>query len=205
MIGAIIMTSSQNITQLIAGRLVAGIGLGCNTSAIPAWQSECCSKYKRGALLAIDIVCVAAGLTFSFWLEYGVNEHQSGQFKFRFPIGFQLIFEVAILVAMFFLPESPRWLAVHGKKESSLSVLARLRGKGTTPTDHIINAQYDAIMVTAELEGALDSNNFAALFTMGKTKNFKRLVLGAGVQFLSPWFLYHSPQLILGLGILFSC
>jgi MFS family permease len=187
MLGTILMASSFSVNQLIAGRLVAGLGLGVNTSAIPAWHSECSPKRKRGALITVDFVLVNFGLFFAYWFEYGLNLHTTGAFKFRFPMAFQIIFELFIFIACFFLPESPRWLAVHGKRTKSLEVLARLHGKGATIDDHVILSQYESIMQSAELEGAMDSNNFAALFTMGQTQNFKRLVMGAAVQFMNPW------------------
>jgi MFS family permease len=187
MLGAILMASSYSVGQLIAGRLVCGLGLGVNTSAIPAWHSECSPKRKRGALITIDFVLVNLGLFFAYWFDYGLNLHTNGAFKYRFPMAFQLIFEVFILISLFFLPESPRWLAVHGHKTKALEVLAQLHGKGSTVDDHIIITQYESIMQSAELEGAMDSNNFAALFTMGQTQNFKRLVMGAAVQFMNPW------------------
>jgi len=187
MLGAILMSSSFSTGQLIAGRFVCGLGLGVNTSAIPAWHSECSPKRKRGALITIDFVLVNLGLFFAYWFDYGLSLHTSGSFTYRFPMAFQIIFELTIFVSMFFLPESPRWLAVHGRKETALKVLAQLHGQGVTPDSHVILSQYESIMQSAELEGAMDSNNFADLFTMGPTKNFKRLIMGAGVQFMNPW------------------
>ena len=40
-VGAVIQCSSFSVGQLIAGRIITGIGNGMNTSTVPIWQSEC--------------------------------------------------------------------------------------------------------------------------------------------------------------------
>ena len=115
-IGAVIQASSFSSGQLLAGRIICGLGLGMNTSAVPAWHSECVPKQNRGSLMTTDLLWVTGGALFAYWFDYGVTQNLSGPVVFRLPLAFQLVFECAILLLMPFLPESPRWLALHGKK-----------------------------------------------------------------------------------------
>lgn len=53
-VGAAIQTSSFSLGQLIAGRVITGIGNGMNTSTVPTWQSETTKSHKRGQMVMIE-------------------------------------------------------------------------------------------------------------------------------------------------------
>ena len=55
-IGAILQISAFSVAQMIAGRIIAGIGNGINTSTAPVWQSETSSIKWRGKLVIIGRV-----------------------------------------------------------------------------------------------------------------------------------------------------
>lgn len=48
-------------------------------------------------------------------------------FAYRFPIGFQLLFPAIILLGLYWVPESPRWLLRKGKSEKTDKALRLLR------------------------------------------------------------------------------
>lgn len=54
-IGAALQASASTIPQLIVGRIIAGLGNGCNTSTIPVWHSELMKANKRGKGLAVEL------------------------------------------------------------------------------------------------------------------------------------------------------
>lgn len=49
-VGAVLQTASYSLAQMIVGRVVAGVGNGMNTVAIPVWQSETLRDMISGAL-----------------------------------------------------------------------------------------------------------------------------------------------------------
>ena len=53
--GAAIQTTSYGIPQLIAGRIVTGLGNGINTSTVPVWHSETTKAHNRGKALGIEL------------------------------------------------------------------------------------------------------------------------------------------------------
>ena len=53
-LGSILQASSFERIQLIVGRVVAGVGNGLNTCAIPTWQAEMLPPRNRGAVLNIQ-------------------------------------------------------------------------------------------------------------------------------------------------------
>lgn len=79
-----------------------------NTSSIPTYQAECAKTKNRGLLICIEGGSIAFGTLISYWLNYGVSFTNS-DVVWRFPIAFQILFAIIMIVGMLFLPESPRW------------------------------------------------------------------------------------------------
>lgn len=61
-IGAILQTASYSLAQMITGRVVAGIGNGMNTIAIPIWQAETARPKDRGKLIVFQLVTNIFGI-----------------------------------------------------------------------------------------------------------------------------------------------
>ncbi|KAF9892069.1 hypothetical protein FE257_002475 [Aspergillus nanangensis] len=66
-IGAIILASSFTVAQLIAGRIITGIGNGMNSSTAPVYQSECSPAAYRGALLTLQGTVTILGVVIAYW------------------------------------------------------------------------------------------------------------------------------------------
>lgn len=47
-VGAVLQTSTTGLAQFLVGRLIAGFGLGCMTTVIPIWLTECAAWTSRG-------------------------------------------------------------------------------------------------------------------------------------------------------------
>ncbi|KAL2007464.1 hypothetical protein VTN00DRAFT_8902 [Thermoascus crustaceus] len=105
LIGAILQTASVNRPMMYAARVITGIGNGANTSTIPVWQAEISTAKERGKLVAIDSSLIIFGVFVAYWMDYGFAL-VSGSVQWRFPIAFQMVFIVVILVVITVLPES---------------------------------------------------------------------------------------------------
>ena len=66
-IGAVILGSSYNIAQLIAGRIITGIGNGMNSSTAPVYLTECAPASYRGALLTLQGTVTILGVVIAYW------------------------------------------------------------------------------------------------------------------------------------------
>lgn len=66
-IGTAILASSYTIAQLIAGRIITGVGNGMNSSTAPVYQSECSPAANRGALLTLQGTVTILGVVIAYW------------------------------------------------------------------------------------------------------------------------------------------
>lgn len=65
-VGASIQTSSFSLGQLIAGRVITGVGNGLNTSTVPTWQSETTKSHNRGKMVMIEGALITGGVMLRF-------------------------------------------------------------------------------------------------------------------------------------------
>lgn len=130
-IGVVIQVTSFTghvpLAQFIVGRVVTGVGNGMNTSTIPTYQAECSRTSNRGLLICIEGGIIAIGTAIAYWIDFGAS-YGPDDLVWRFPIAFQIVFGLMMIVGMWFLPDSPRYLISKGKVHEGEYVLAALAG-----------------------------------------------------------------------------
>ncbi|KAI1646896.1 general substrate transporter [Daldinia loculata] len=168
--------------QFIIGRCITGIGNGINTSTVPTYQAECSHSHNRGKLICIEGGNVAIGTLIAYWIDYGCT-YGPHAFVWRFPIAFQCVFALVVIVLMTQLPESPRWLLTKDRNEEATTVLAALHGERRD--DPAVQTQVavivDAIRASGHGGGVTAMSD---LVTGGPTQHFRRLLLGASSQMM---------------------
>lgn len=115
------------LLQFMFGRTITGIGNGMNTSTIPTYQAECSKASNRGLLICIEGGVIAIGTLIAYWIDYGAH-FGPPDLTWRFPIAFQVVFGIIIIIGMIYLPESPRYLISKERVEDGEYVLAALAG-----------------------------------------------------------------------------
>ncbi|KAH6662791.1 general substrate transporter [Halenospora varia] len=183
-IGAIIQISSYSVAQMIIGRIVAGIGNGINTATAPVWQTETSQVKWRGKLVVIELIMNIFGFMVSNWMTFGFS-YVASSASWRFPLAFQLIFIFILYATVPWLPESPRWLIAHEYEDEAFQILADLEDKDTN--DPWILTQHKEIVFTVQYErehAPKWSELLRGKTEEGETKTIRRLLLGAGTQFM---------------------
>lgn len=109
---------------LIISRVVVGAAFGMASFAVPLYISEISSPKSRGMLVSIFVVAILSGVLISYLVDYLFSFY--GQWRLMFAVG--LIPAFFLVVGMFFLPKSPRWLLKHGYEDKARDALVLLRG-----------------------------------------------------------------------------
>ncbi|KAH5220019.1 hypothetical protein HBI62_141790 [Parastagonospora nodorum] len=170
---------------LIVGRVVGGIGNGMVTSTIPTWQSECAKPEKRGKLIITSGAIIVAGIMISYWAGYGFYFLPAGQayssVRWRFPVAFQSFFTVLVMVALLFLPDSPRWLLMRGREQEARHLLARLAGAPVESAE--VEVELNNIKDALEVQSREGPFKMRELLHNGPSQNLRRALLGVAAQF----------------------
>jgi SP family myo-inositol transporter-like MFS transporter 13 len=128
-IGAIAMGLARNISDLLIGRFVVGLGVGSASMIVPVYLAECAPAAHRGAI----VTCMNVALTFGQLLACLI----AGIFSttpegWRYMLGIAAVPAIIQLIGVaFFVPESPRYLVSTGLVDKARDALVALRGTGT--------------------------------------------------------------------------
>lgn len=130
-IGGVLQGSAYSLGQMIVGRVVAGLAIGCLSTIVPVYNAEMASPTIRGICNTLFQLAITAGILLAFLLNLGFKHlHPYG---WRLSLGFQSIFSVVMVTGMLFLPESPRFLMKKRREAEALAVLTKIRK--TKPVD----------------------------------------------------------------------
>lgn len=172
-IGSILLCSAFSLGQLIAGRIVLGLGLGMLSATVPVWQAESSPAQHRGALVVLEGLFASAGFTISQWVDLGLYFAHSSV-SWRFPLALPIFFALIILAALPFVPDSPRWLVKKGKIEAARAVLAAL---GETTEDSPVVSEDISKMQLSLSISASGKGDFRALLHNGESRLLNRTLL----------------------------
>lgn len=124
MLGPLAMTFASSIAVMSLGRLIAGVGAGAATVVGPIYVSEVAPPGARGFFGAFTQVMTNVGILLAQTLGYFLSRG----FLWRVILAVAGVIGLLELVGLFFVPESPAWLADHEKAPLARRVLQRIRG-----------------------------------------------------------------------------
>ncbi|CAL5353863.1 hypothetical protein CsSME_00041966 [Camellia sinensis var. sinensis] len=112
---------AEGALVLVIGRLATGYGMGVFSYVVPVFIAEISPKNLRGALTTLNQLMITAGVSVSYIIGTVLT------WRVLALIG--LIPCAILLLGLFLIPESPRWLAKIGHQKDFEAALQRLRGK----------------------------------------------------------------------------
>ncbi|KAJ5487993.1 Major facilitator superfamily domaingeneral substrate transporter [Penicillium desertorum] len=181
-VGAILQTTAFNVPHLIIGRIVTGAGTGLKTSTVPMYQAEMCEGKTRGRLISSEVLFTAVGIVVAYWFDFGMS-FVSGPIAWRLPIAMQMVFAIFVIVLVFGLPESPRWLMNHGQEQEAMDVLCAVYDRA--PEDEFIVNEHKGIVSAIELEDSVSKQSFWKIFRNDEVKTGQRVLLAWGIQLMN--------------------
>jgi SP family sugar:H+ symporter-like MFS transporter len=178
--------------QMVAGRVIAGFGVGFISAIIILYLSEIAPRKVRGAIVSGYQFCITIGILLANCVVYSTqNRNDTG--SYRIPVAVQFLWALILGTGLFFLPESPRWFVKKGRVDAAARSLATVRGQ---PVDSayvqeelaeiVANHEYETELMPAGgyIEG------WVACFRGGlrnPASNLRRTILGTSMQMMQQW------------------
>ncbi len=113
---------STSVYQLMFFRFIGGFGVGASSVVAPVYISEIAPQAKRGQLTALFQFNLVLGILIAYLSNYLIGN--TGEESWRLMLGIMAIPSIVFIIALFFVPESPRWLiTAKGKVEEAKKIL----------------------------------------------------------------------------------
>ncbi|GAB1736581.1 hypothetical protein NU219Hw_g8208t1 [Hortaea werneckii] len=181
-VGAVLQTTAYSVPHIMVARYITGIGTGIETSTVPMYQAELCDAERRGRLVSSEPMFVGVGIVISYFFDYGMR-FVGGPIAWRLPIACQIIFALVVIVLVFGLPESPRWLYYHNRHDEALQVLCDVWD--STPEGEKVSRMHHEILETLRLEQEHGEYKWRQLFKRDRVQTGRRVLLAYGMQFMN--------------------
>jgi len=192
-LGSLACSIAPTTGILIAMRVVLGVAVGMASFTAPLYLSEIAPQSIRGAMISMYQLMITIGIVLAFtsdtYFATYCKIHEVLGGHWRIMLGILVVPSTIMFLAVFCLPESPRWLMMKGRKKAAHRVLSRVR-----------NTLEEVEIEVKEIEDALSTKqNGFQLFT--KNKYFRSAIfLGIGLQIIQQLtginvVMYYAPTI----------
>ena len=173
----------------LAARFLGGIAIGIASGLSPMYIAEISPVSMRGRLVSVNQLTIVLGILgaqiANMLIAHPMPEGTTvpAADSWNCLMGWRWMFwgeafpAAAFMILVFFIPESPRWLALAGRKREAIDVLKKIGGSAYA-MDEIAAAEYYNPDETSAKSG---------LKTLFSKKYAKVLVLGIFIAVFQQW------------------
>jgi len=173
-------------------RIVGGIGVGLASAICPMYISEIAPENIRGRLISFNQFAIIFGMLVVYFVNWGIAEGRSlewiNETGWRYMFFSEAIPAVIFGTLLFFVPESPRYLAMNNKTDRAIDILTKINGAAK------------AQEVIAAIQISINRSS-AKLLSYGKTVLIIGILLSVFQQFVGiNVALYYAPRIFESMG-----
>ena len=162
----------HTLTEFVMARVAGGIAIGVASVLAPLYIAEVSPAHIRGRLVSLNQMAIVTGILLAYLVNWGLSSVGPESWRWMFAVA--AIPSVLFLIALFFVPESPRWLTENGQEAEALRVLTK-----------VSNAKQAEVELTAIRDViAEESGTLAELFQPGYRL---AIWLAIGLAILQQW------------------
>ncbi|KAF2260609.1 MFS transporter [Lojkania enalia] len=177
---------TQTWGQLVACRVLLGIGMGLKEVTVPVFSAENCPANVRGGLVMSWQVWTAFGIFLGTCANLAVMN--TGAISWRLQLGSAFIPAVPLCLGIWFTPESPRWLMKKKRYAQAYGSFLRLRN---TPLQaardfyyaHTLLSQEDVLVSTTGI--SQKGNVFTRFFELFTIPRIRRATQASGIVMIA--------------------
>ncbi len=157
-VSAVASALAPSFLALVVARMIGGFGVGAALLIAPMYIAEIAPAPVRGRMVSINQLNIVIGISVAFFSNYlilmlGQSEAawaealKVGDWNWRFMLGVETLPAVTYFLVLLLVPESPRWLIMHGREEEALAIMSRASGPEQALLD--VQAVRDSVAVDA--------------------------------------------------------
>jgi sugar porter (SP) family MFS transporter len=116
----------RTLSEFIVARFLGGVAIGIASLLSPLYIAEIAPADIRGRLVTLNQMAIVTGILCSYVVNWSLADIGVNNWRWMFAVAGLPSF--LFLLALFAVPESPRWLIKQGRYKEGLSVLSRICG-----------------------------------------------------------------------------
>lgn len=201
-IGVIMQCVSTGIGLFIGGRVVVGFGITFALSAAPVLIAELAHPRHRVLFGSLYNTSFYLGALLAGWVSFG-SYRMTNAWAWRLPTLLQAGPAIIQIIFVWFLDESPRWLAFKDRGEEAYNILVKNHGNGDV-NSAIAKAEFWEMNETLEAERSMKGQGLGLFIST--PANRKRLAILVSLAVFGQWsgnglVSYYLPKILTSIGI----
>jgi MFS transporter, SP family, arabinose:H+ symporter len=128
-VGSILSAVTVDAGMLLASRTLIGLAIGADSAIATAYIAEFAPRSRRGSLSIIQQWMITVGILVAYLVAVIILKAapgSAGGADWRLILGLGGIPALIAVALRSHMPESPRWLMLHGRYEDTAKALGRL-------------------------------------------------------------------------------
>jgi len=173
-------------------RIIGGIGVGLASAVCPMYIGEIAPADIRGRLVSINQFAIIFGMLVVYFVNYFIAHGQTigwiNETGWRYMFLSAAIPSAIFGILLFFVPETPRYLALTNRDDKALEILTK------------INGVQQAKLILKDIKTSVDAAS-ENLFAYGKLVIVIGILLSVFQQFVGiNVALYYAPRIFESMG-----
>lgn len=179
-VSAVATGAFDNFTLFNIARFIGGVGIGIASALSPMYIAEVSPTAVRGRLVSLNQMTIVLGILGAqicnwqiaedvpaFFTNADILASWNGQMGWRWMFWAEAVPAALFLILAFFIPESPRYMAMKSEDKKALATLSMIGGEEYAREELVvINATRAAEAEQAGLK-TLFTRKYAAVLTLG--------------------------------------
>ncbi len=171
-VSAVASALADNFIGFVVARMIGGLGVGASLIIAPMYLAEIAPAKSRGRLVSLNQLNIVIGISAAFFsnyliltmaepASYGVTLLGFSMDAWRWMLAIETVPALLFFLALFGIPQSPRWLVMKGRREEATQVLGRIFDDGE------VASQVEDIALSLERGKTRESVSLKALMHPG--------------------------------------
>ena len=176
-------------------RIWGGIGVGLASAVCPTYIGEIAPAEIRGRLVSFNQFAIIFGMLVVYFVNWGIAKGETTEWVndvgWRYMFASEAIPAGIFFLLLFFVPETPRYLALVNKYDKAEMVLNRIYVNGNS-----------AKSIFSEIKATLGEGVKAKILSYGKKVIVIGILLSVFQQFVGiNVVLYYAPRIFESMGV----
>jgi MFS family permease len=197
-LGAFLNAFATNLGMFIGGRVIIGAAGPFGKITGIALLQELAHPRLRPYIATAYYSNYYFGQIAAAWFCFGTLSWHTTSWRWRAPCLFQAAAPLFVVIHLFFIPESPRWLIKNDRSEQALKILADEHANGDR-SDELVQYEYREICHAIDMEKETRNSHYSDFFkTPGNRRRLLVLItMGTGSNWVGNGIIayYLSPAL----------
>src|ERR1022692_4845423 len=131
-ISGVMSALPRTFNEFLVARFISGLGIGASSMICPVYIAEMSPQAWRGRLGSLFQLGIVSGIFITLFINARIqglgNEVWNAAVGWRWMLAAEVLPAMLLLVTLFFVQESPRWLVQAGRTSAARVVLENIGG-----------------------------------------------------------------------------